>query len=97
MRRIVCIFVAVMAVVSAVSAQTKLNVDVTVGWGGCYRPGEWTPVDILIHHKLTKPLGGVLRITAQQDSMSTRADDAPRRAEDGRTNDPRFLNPDESG
>jgi len=70
MRRIVCVLVAVTAVVPAASAQTKLNVDVTVGWGGCYRPGEWTPVEILIHHKLTKPLGGVLRITAQQDSMT---------------------------
>ncbi len=70
MRRIVCVLAVVAVVVPTASAQTKLNVDVTVGWGGCYRPGEWTPVDILIHHKLTKPLGGVMRITAQQDSMT---------------------------
>ena len=71
MRRIVCVLLAMTAVVPAAWAQqTKLNVDVTVGWGGCYRPREWTPVDILIHHKLTKPLGGVMRITAQQDGMT---------------------------
>ena len=71
MRRIVCVLLAMTAVVPAAWAQqTKLNVDVTVGWGGCYRPREWTPVDILIHHKLTRPLGGVMRVTAQQDSMT---------------------------
>jgi hypothetical protein len=70
MRRIACILVALTAVVPAAWGQTKFNVDVTVGWGGCYRPREWTPVDIDIHHKLTKPLGGVMRITAQQDGMT---------------------------
>ena len=53
-------------------AASKLNVDFFLGWDGCYRPMEWTPVEIGISSsKLTKSLDGYVTITAQQDGLNT--------------------------
>ena len=70
MRQAVLALTISLAAAAAAAAEPKFNVDFDIGWGGCYRPMEWTPVQIDIHHKLKKPLGGVLRIHAQQDSMT---------------------------
>jgi hypothetical protein len=49
----------------------RFNVDFTAGWDGCYRPLEWTPVEIGITCNMKDPVGGRLSVSAQQDSLST--------------------------
>ncbi|RPI58438.1 MAG: hypothetical protein EHM48_10150, partial [Planctomycetaceae bacterium] len=51
-------------------ASKQFKVDFGVGWDGCYRPGEWTPVDIGITSSLKDPMGGTLTLEAGQDSMT---------------------------
>jgi len=48
----------------------KFNVDFSVGWGGCYRPMQWTPVEIGISSNLKEPLGGMVTVSAQQDELT---------------------------
>jgi len=45
--------------------------DVAVGWGGCYRPGQWAPLNVTIHNGLKKPFDGALILRAQQDELTT--------------------------
>ena len=40
------ILALVTALASAQGADVPFNIDFTVGWGGFYRPQEWTPIDI---------------------------------------------------
>ena len=47
------------------------NVDVFFGWGGCYRPMEWTPVEINIQGNLKEPFEGSLVLSARQDELNT--------------------------
>jgi len=47
------------------------NVDFFCGWGGYYRPMEWTPVEIGISSTLTEPFAGVITVSAQQDGLNT--------------------------
>jgi len=47
-----------------------INVDFTVGWGGCYRPMEWTPVLIGITTPFKKPLDCTIRISAAQNDLN---------------------------
>jgi hypothetical protein len=51
--------------------EEPFNVDVFFGWGGCYRPMEWTPVEINIQSNLTEPFEGVLSLSARQDELNT--------------------------
>jgi len=50
---------------------SSFNVDCFFGWGGCYRPMEWTPLEIGISTNLTEPFGGMIEIYAQQDGLNT--------------------------
>ncbi|MBN1817175.1 MAG: hypothetical protein JW828_07415 [Sedimentisphaerales bacterium] len=50
--------------------EEQFNVDVFVGWGGCYRPMEWTAVEINIDTELTEPFEGILQLSAKQDSLN---------------------------
>ena len=52
------------------AGKNPFNVDVRVGWGGAYRPEEWTPVEVGITGKLKEPFGGVLCIEAGQDGLT---------------------------
>ena len=52
-------------------ADSAFNVDCFLGWGGCYRPMEWTPVEISVSSTLTEPFAGSLTISAQQDGLNT--------------------------
>jgi len=63
--------VFVLALVGIASAESPFNVDCFFGWGGCYRPMEWTPVEIGISSTLTEPFAGSLNISAQQDGLNT--------------------------
>ena len=47
------------------------NVDFFCGWGGYYRPMEWTPVEIGISSTLTEPFAGIITVSAQQDGLNT--------------------------
>lgn len=52
-------------------AAEDFNVTVTVGWENCYRPMEWTPIEVNIaNSKLKKPFGGTLLVSAQQDGLN---------------------------
>ena len=52
-------------------ADSRFNVDVFWGWGGCYRPMEWTPLEIGISKgDLTRPFAGSVIISARQDGLN---------------------------
>ena len=51
--------------------ESPFNVDTFFGWDGCYRPMEWTPVEIGISSTLTEPFEGVISVSAQQDDLNT--------------------------
>jgi hypothetical protein len=70
----VCLMLSVVFVlifVGTASAESPFNVDCFFGWGGCYRPMEWTPMEIGISSTLTKPFAGSLNVSAQQDGLNT--------------------------
>ena len=71
MRRVLLWLLILPAVPAAAVGAERFNVDFGVGWQGCYRPLEWTPVEIGISSRLSKPFGGALTISAQQDELST--------------------------
>lgn len=74
MLRVSLILLAVPALATIASAADDdeiFNVDFFCGWGGCYRPMEWTPVEIGISSVLTEPFGGSVTIAAQQDGLNT--------------------------
>ncbi|MCU0917373.1 MAG: hypothetical protein MUC88_22835 [Planctomycetes bacterium] len=47
------------------------NVDFFCGWDECYRPMEWTPVEIGITSDLKEPFSGTFTVTARQDGLNT--------------------------
>ena len=52
------------------AAESPFNVDVFFGWGNCYRPMEWTPVEVGISSTLTEPFAGTVTVSAQQDGLN---------------------------
>lgn len=48
----------------------EFNVDLFFGWAGCYRPMEWTPVEVTIDTELTEPFEGLLTLSANQDGLN---------------------------
>ncbi|HUW19698.1 MAG TPA: hypothetical protein VMW16_10385 [Sedimentisphaerales bacterium] len=65
------LLVVVLALAGSAPAESPFNVDFFCGWGGCYRPMEWTPVEIGIAGTLTEPFAGSVTISAQQDGLNT--------------------------
>ena len=55
----------------AEAADSPFNVDLFLGWGGCYRPQQWTPVEIGVSANLTEPFAGGFLLSAQQDGLNT--------------------------
>jgi len=55
----------------ALAGESPFNVDADFGWGGCYRPMEWTPVKIQISHSFTEPFAGAVTVSAPQDGLNT--------------------------
>lgn len=51
--------------------EKDFNVDCVFGWRGCYRPMEWTPVEIEVTAKIDDPLPLALTLTSQQDGLNT--------------------------
>ena len=51
--------------------QKDLNVDFTVGWDGCYRPMEWTPILVGITTPFAKPLDCIVHLSAAQNELNT--------------------------
>ncbi len=70
-RRIISVGLVLFLAVCSQAAETIFNVDVFWGWGGCYRPMEWTPIDIGVTSTLDSPFEGSLLISAPQDSLNT--------------------------
>ena len=48
----------------------ELNVDFAVGWGGCFRPMEWTPIQIGVTTPFDKPLDCIVELSAPQDDLN---------------------------
>lgn len=69
-RRCFCIVLALSSLVWA-SDEDVFNVDFFCGWGGYYRPMEWTPMEIAIDSDLTEPFAGSINISTQQDGLNT--------------------------
>ncbi|MFC1634547.1 hypothetical protein ACFL5Z_06855 [Planctomycetota bacterium] len=55
------------------SDEDPFNVDFVCGWGGYYRPMEWTPVEIQVGGgaELTEPFAGSITVSTQQDGLNT--------------------------
>lgn len=65
------LLVGALALPAVSLAGEDFNVTVTVGWENCYRPMEWTPIEINVaNSKLKKPFGGTLLVSAQQDGLN---------------------------
>lgn len=60
-----------LAIGASASEDEIFNVDLFYGWGGYYRPMEWTPVEIGVSSVLTEPFGGSITVAAQQDGLNT--------------------------
>jgi len=74
MLRVCLILLAFPVLVIAAAAEEDedpFNVDFFCGWGGYYRPMEWTPVEIGISSTLTEPFAGLITVSAQQDGLNT--------------------------
>lgn len=69
MRRAFASVLVLLTVFSVCSAKEKFNVDFTVGWDGCYRPSQWTPIDVTIGSNLTKAFEGGVIVSAAQDEL----------------------------
>jgi hypothetical protein len=61
----------ILAVAGPATADSPFNVDFFCGWDGCYRPMEWTPVEIGITTTFTEPFAGSVTLSAQQDGLNT--------------------------
>ncbi len=70
MLRSILALLVVLAFAAPSPAAEPFNVDFSVGWQGCYRPMEWTPIEIGITSNLTKPFGGTVTTSAQQDDLT---------------------------
>ncbi|MBN1974482.1 MAG: hypothetical protein JW787_12660 [Sedimentisphaerales bacterium] len=69
---LVCIIIC-LAFTSAVLAEDEspFNIDLYYGWGGYYRPMEWTPVEITVYNSLKNAFNGELTLSSQQDGLNT--------------------------
>jgi hypothetical protein len=63
--------VLILALAGPSVADSPFNVDFFCGWGGCYRPMQWTPVEIEVSSTLTEPFQGAVTVSAQQDGLNT--------------------------
>ena len=68
---VILMFPALVIAAAAEKDEDPFNVDFFCGWGGYYRPMEWTPVEIGISSTLTEPFAGIITISAQQDGLNT--------------------------
>jgi hypothetical protein len=67
---IVTVMVLVALAAPLAAEKSPFNVDFIFGWDGCYRPLEWTPIEIGIAANLKKPFGGVVTVSADQDGLT---------------------------
>ncbi|MHC4622676.1 MAG: hypothetical protein ACYS4W_02120 [Planctomycetota bacterium] len=70
-RVVLLVLVVLVPLGSGLADDSPFNVDFFCGWGGCYRPMEWTPVEIGITGTLAKPFAGALVVSASQDGLNT--------------------------
>lgn len=66
-----CLLVLTCASVASGARDIEFSVDFFCGWGGYYRPMEWTPIEIGIDSDLTEPFGGTFVVSAPQDGLNT--------------------------
>ena len=46
------------------------NVDFNAGWGGCYRPLYWMPVELTVYTRFKEPVAADITLTGQQDQLT---------------------------
>lgn len=66
----VIVFLLVWTAVPGWAQEDPFNVDCFLGWGGYYRPGEWTPLEISIDSTLTEPFAGTIHVSVAQDNIN---------------------------
>lgn len=60
-----------LALAAAAHGKERWNVDFRLGWGGCYRPMQWTPVQIGITGTgFSKAFAARVTLTTQQDGLN---------------------------
>ncbi|OPX21356.1 MAG: hypothetical protein B1H04_06830, partial [Planctomycetales bacterium 4484_123] len=64
------ILTAAAAAAPGEAKKERFNIDIYVGWGGCYRPMRWTPIDVTIVSGLKKHLGGTVELSLKQDELT---------------------------
>lgn len=55
----------------AQAKQEPFNVDIFFGWEGCFRPTEWTPIEIGIGSLQDEPFAGHFQMALPQDMLNT--------------------------
>ncbi|MEN8128321.1 MAG: hypothetical protein ABFR90_11045 [Planctomycetota bacterium] len=69
-RKVILLTLALVLCCGVGFCEDVFNVDCFFGWDGCYRPMQWTTVNVGIASTLTKPFQGVLSVSAQQDGLN---------------------------
>ncbi|MBN2588522.1 MAG: hypothetical protein JXA96_01565 [Sedimentisphaerales bacterium] len=64
-------FLLVLSNSAIANDKSVFNIDMYFGWGGYFRPMEWTPVEITINNSLEQHFGGELTLSSQQDGLNT--------------------------
>jgi len=72
-RRVLCSVFCVLWIPGFAYAakEDPFNVDCFFGWGGFYRPMEWTPLEIGIGTTLKEPFAGAIEVAVPQDEQNT--------------------------
>ncbi len=55
----------------AQAKQEPYNVDIFFGWGGCFRPTEWTPIEVGVGSLEDEPFAGHFQMALPQDMLNT--------------------------
>ncbi len=58
------------ATASLLASEQKLNVDFELGWGNCYRPMQWTPVELGVMSKIKDPINTWVTVSVMQDQIN---------------------------
>ena len=71
MRFLLLAIMGVLLCSSAALGGDVFDIDLFLGWGGCYRPMTWMPVEVGVTSRLEEPFEGVLTVSSKQDGLTT--------------------------
>ncbi len=70
MRRLLPCLAVIAILHSPAFAEDRFNVDFQLGWGGCYRPSSWTPIQLEITSNLDEPLDATVSVAMATDELT---------------------------